>query len=532
MELLKLVIVDDEPIILRGLVETYDWNSMGFEVVGSATNGEKALNIISKLNPHVVLTDIRMKNMTGLMLMDKVKEFNSEIIFIIISAYRDFEYAQKACECGAFCYLVKPVEEKQLETTMKSVYDTCIQKLQMKVQHENWKKVLLENTSSFQKVIIERYLKGIVSVEEIQNVFNMLSISIDETESFVAVNVDIDISYKITEQVDAEAKRFALFNHLNNIFMSKYKPIEFKMNNGSIMFIINTTKNSGIDNIKKIIEETREFFNIEIISAISSELNGIHGLKKVYEQALKMYELANEAGASIFTMTQDITSENNNNTYSDYIEQLVLNTIRKNDKEQFKQAYTKFVFSLPTSQNEDYIQKCLYRLTLNIYFMLNDTYGLTDEIKNSINNFYKSLQEINSIKSIDILFKILIKVIETRLQYSKNQTSKYFNSYITEALDYIEQHIDDDTLSITTVSEKIFLNSVYFGRLFKNTLNIPFKQYVLNRRIERAKKLIIEENDSITSICNKVGIPNPSYFTQLFKQSTGYLPSEYKKECV
>ena len=64
MELLKLVIVDDEPILLQGLLDTYDWESMGFEVVGSAKSGVQALDVIRREQPHVVLTDIRMKQMT------------------------------------------------------------------------------------------------------------------------------------------------------------------------------------------------------------------------------------------------------------------------------------------------------------------------------------------------------------------------------------------------------------------------------------------------------------------------------------
>ena len=61
MKLLKLVIVDDEPILLQGLVKTYNWNEMGFEVAGQAQSGEQAIEVIKKVKPHVVLTDIRMK---------------------------------------------------------------------------------------------------------------------------------------------------------------------------------------------------------------------------------------------------------------------------------------------------------------------------------------------------------------------------------------------------------------------------------------------------------------------------------------
>lgn len=79
MELLKLVIVDDEPILLQGLLDTYDWESMGFEVVGSAKSGVQALEVIRREQPHVVLTDIRMKQMTDLWLWKKFKKNRSHV---------------------------------------------------------------------------------------------------------------------------------------------------------------------------------------------------------------------------------------------------------------------------------------------------------------------------------------------------------------------------------------------------------------------------------------------------------------------
>ena len=102
MGLLKLVIVDDEPILLEGLVKTYDWNGMGYEVVGFAQSGEQALKVIREKKPHVVLTDIRMKQISGLMVMEEIKKENPECQFVVLSAYRDFEYAKKACDLGAF----------------------------------------------------------------------------------------------------------------------------------------------------------------------------------------------------------------------------------------------------------------------------------------------------------------------------------------------------------------------------------------------------------------------------------------------
>ena len=130
MELLKLVIVDDEPILLQGLLDTYDWKGMGFRVVGTAQSGEQAIQVIEEVQPHVVLTDIRMKQITGLMVMEEIQKTDLECLFIVLSAYRDFDYAQQACDLGAFAYLLKPIEDEKLQETMQSAYKVCMERIE------------------------------------------------------------------------------------------------------------------------------------------------------------------------------------------------------------------------------------------------------------------------------------------------------------------------------------------------------------------------------------------------------------------
>ena len=92
MRLLKLVIVDDEPILLQGLIKTYNWEEMGFEVVGSARNGEKAIEVIREKHPHVVLTDIRMKQISGLMVMEEIEKENPGLKGVLIKQYNSPDY--------------------------------------------------------------------------------------------------------------------------------------------------------------------------------------------------------------------------------------------------------------------------------------------------------------------------------------------------------------------------------------------------------------------------------------------------------
>lgn len=117
--MLKIVIVEDEDIIRRGLMETIDWQAMGVQVVGSAADGEEALGMISQRNPDVVLTDVRMPVMDGLELARKLQELDDSIKVVFLTSHADFEYAREAMRLHVDDYLLKPVDEEELAEVMK-----------------------------------------------------------------------------------------------------------------------------------------------------------------------------------------------------------------------------------------------------------------------------------------------------------------------------------------------------------------------------------------------------------------------------
>lgn len=105
----KIIIVDDEPRILDGIIHLFPWENLGFQVSGSFTNGKKALDYInSHSDIDVVMTDIQMPVMTGIELSQNL--LNTEIIVVFFSAYQDFEYARSAIINHVVDYLIKPVK--------------------------------------------------------------------------------------------------------------------------------------------------------------------------------------------------------------------------------------------------------------------------------------------------------------------------------------------------------------------------------------------------------------------------------------
>lgn len=527
MRLLKLVIVDDEAILLQGLLNTYDWEKMGFEVVGTAQSGQQAIELIKRVQPHVVLTDIRMKQITGLMVMEEIHKAGLNCLFIVLSAYRDFEYAQQACDLGAYAYLLKPVEDEKLQETMQGAYETCMEQLENEERYESWEKLLVKDATSFLQMVVQKYVQNRIPEEKVKEVFDTIGNVLEESERFITVCVDIDLTYKITNSLEYEASRFAVLKSLEEIIKQRYFYWRFEGEDGNCIFIIKTKENATVRELKTILENAKKEEKSPVVAAISKPYKGIKGIKRSCEEAQKLFGLASASGASAFTVPEEM-EEKSGGSYSSDVELLIINAVRKNNLQELKEAFIQFIYGLP---GEEELQcQYMHKVMLRVELMLKDTYGIEENLKEQFQNYYSNICNLNAAKTVDVCYKILCSAIMSRAENVQNEETKYFKEYMSVAIAYIQEHLNDEELSIVSVASYVYLNPVYFGRVFKNTFHMTFKQYLLKQRMEKAKQLLERGEESIGDICNQVGINNPSYFSHLFKQHTGMLPSEYKKE--
>lgn len=109
-----VLIVDDERESREGLANYFPWEDHGYRVKGTFANGADALSALKTSHADVVFSDIRMPEMDGLELAMAVRSLGIDLVFVILSAYRDFSYAQQAITHGVWRYLVKPTRHREL----------------------------------------------------------------------------------------------------------------------------------------------------------------------------------------------------------------------------------------------------------------------------------------------------------------------------------------------------------------------------------------------------------------------------------
>ena len=126
--MLSVLIADDEKkvgLLIKNLIE---WERLGLNFLGLVQDGQSAYDIILREHPDIVITDIRMPKLTGLEMIEKVSMSGIKVHFIVVSGYRYFEYAQRALKYGVKDYLLKPIDETELNKILEKVYAEEMQK--------------------------------------------------------------------------------------------------------------------------------------------------------------------------------------------------------------------------------------------------------------------------------------------------------------------------------------------------------------------------------------------------------------------
>lgn len=119
----KVLVVEDEDLIRKGIILTVDWNSIGCVVVGEAANGEAGIAAVEKFSPDIIITDLNMPGMDGIEMLTKLREGGCNAFVIVLTAYDSFKYAQSALRLGAVDFILKPFHDGELENAILSIQE-------------------------------------------------------------------------------------------------------------------------------------------------------------------------------------------------------------------------------------------------------------------------------------------------------------------------------------------------------------------------------------------------------------------------
>lgn len=230
--MLRIMIVDDEFLVRIGIQQTIDWEKHGFVFVGAAENGEDGLEMAKKLQPDIIITDIRMPNMDGLEFMSKLKGNGVAAKVIVLSGYDEFNYAREALNHGALAYLLKPLENKQLLDVVKNTGQKIMEERELKQYYSG----LAQELPTVKKYQLIRMIEG-ASISMDAEDLKRINFPLYAKKIVIVLKVDEYDLFAISHQVKIESFHRSIARLSTKMYRNRHQIILERSNNEFIIII-------------------------------------------------------------------------------------------------------------------------------------------------------------------------------------------------------------------------------------------------------------------------------------------------------
>lgn len=486
----KVYLLDDEPFILEGLKYIVDWEDYGFEIIGSANNGEDGLKEILSMDIDLVLTDIMMPKMTGLELIDNLIKLNYHTNFIVLSAFQEFEYAKKAISMGAENYILKPIDSEELEKSIINIKNKL---------KEN------ESRSKDKEVVDNNLLLKIITEKDNENI-NYIKEKIKHTNEYRVGIIELKNKEKDIQKVLKQIPDIRKYIHC----------IE---NKSKAVFIIDSNFNDEyieeLTNIKNIIIN---LINDVVYISLGKSVKELEDLNISYESAKDISEY--KIIYPNISWIKEYKEKNNEIIQLDMdFEELKTLLINKDFNKVSLYIEDNFNKLKKDDSNPSKIKSKALEVFLNVYNYINES-----KLIKNLSVYLENAISKHTIDEIKLELINMIKFMESKLQ----NTQESMSPVIIKLLDYIEKNYQKD-LNLKEISDSLNINSIYLGQLFQKEIGILFSDYINNFRINKAKDLLVNTSLKASEIGELVGYSNKNYFYRKFKGIVGITPSEWRK---
>ena len=552
MEILKVVIADDEVRICQLIQALIDWDSLGMKVVGEAHNGEEACEMVQQTQPDILITDIRMPGCSGLELIKKVKELDSNLEVIIISGHAHFEYAQQAISYGVGYYLLKPVNKGELTATLQKLQKKIGERKAAELDHEALVNKAKRDDDHLRANLIDRLLdqpEMPVSQETLRSIYHLkirpgtyqaFCVKVDYGRNITDTRKNSETADRMNEKMAGSSPR-EISSSSSEVLMEKVHEVlerNLKTDSRELVLLVREDYCYGILNYPDCEKES-------IRRSMKSSLTQMEIQRNMFQHV--SFSMAVGTGYKEAGYLADSMQEARKLIQERLVkgEGRVLDRLGGPSELQESELLKKYLrdithaVEISSTQNAaealETLQDAVNRAKeirgceiFELVYAAADIFAASIQIPErtaTVEEFRRQCDKCGKIEEVFACFG------DFQQKYLQEQADRYENDTIRpvrKAKEYIQNHYSDP-LTLEEVSEMVGLSTAYFSALFKKTEGEGFAKYLINVRIEQAKLLLRESNLPVTEICRKVGYNDPKHFTHTFEKTAGVKPSTYRK---
>ncbi|NLU25717.1 MAG: response regulator [Hungateiclostridium thermocellum] len=539
--MLKVLIVDDDAYARNDLKNIMNWEKNGFKLLGEASDGYTAIDMIKKDTPDIIITDINMPILNGIALIDYVRANFPHVKIIALSGYDDFDYVRHSMIKGAKDYLLKDrLNETVLLNTLKSAVEDT-HELEEKSKEEHIQHQLLTGRQMLKRNFIRRLITGGFSdINSISHEASGLKLNL-ELKNNIMIIMEID-NYSFLEEIHSSEELDSFIKTIlditNEILLMEWGKAErFYLGDARFLLVFSVDTSLGyyntytrlIEIINKIRKGIKNFLNLTACFSISRLCPSIMEFDRYYKEAEKVLQDKFYRGKDkIFTVdsvgeiknvfiTLTIEDEKNINVY-----------LQSRNYEQIS-GYLSKIFDNLVKQKANH--KSVQMICVELISIVNKTaklYGLkTSDIYLNDENPYDKIKKYDNIMDIkEWLTGIYKKLISLMNAYGIDNN---YSEYTKKVIEFVNKNYKKD-ISLSDAAEHIGVSSSYLSKIFKEDYGKGFVEFLNMIRIQNAKTLLENGMISLKDIAYEVGFNNYHYFFRVFKNIVGVTPEKYRKD--
>lgn len=462
----RMVIADDERIISNSLSGMIANECPDVEVVGIFNNGEQVIDYLKNYSADIIITDIRMPIKDGLQVAEYVKANALATKVIIITGYREFEYAKKAIEYGVHSIITKPINMPELIKAVEDIKESISDKIS-RIYEDNEREInlrkvyrqaffmLVNSNPTARNTFVDEAFKGFELKEETCVVIDFCAENVKDSAAFYDT-MWRDMCEIKNESIDAYC-------------ISEY-------NDYAKFFVITTADEAG----KTL--SLAESFAKETIQLMHSA----YGLDVKYE--------INSLGK-----LRPDTHYNFNEIVNTYINYLLLGHNAKKDE---------LLWIVKSSADENMLKRFIREVLSH----------LKTSFMPDVSEFEERLEGVSGEEELSAFIE--------EIEIAVRNIPSGENIIVSVVKNYITNYTGSD-YTLKSVADAVSYTPYYLSRIFKSETGENLPDYILNARMERAKRLLLDKTKNIQSVAKAVGFENASYFSRSFKKHTGMTPKQY-----
>ncbi len=529
----QVLLVDDEEDVVQVIIRKMQWEELGYEVMGYAHNGVEALELCEERQPDVVMTDIKMPYMDGLALSRRLKELYPSVKIIIFSGFDEFEYAKEAIRLEAEEYILKPIDADELSRVFARIHAALDKEFDEKQNINMLKSYYLESLPILQENFCSALIEGRIPEQELNK--EMLDYQVELTGPCYAVLV-LHNSLSLAPEGINPLLLTVSIRKLAEERLSADWGARFFSYLGNIAVIVQMQKEAEISRLTDACETlcrlVRHMTNATVTIGIGRAVSELRSLPLSYEGARDAvsYRVIYGRGKAINIAEIDPESHDESgsraaqNLYDEDELQQLFKSVKVDSREKLNEAVDHYLSAhTPKSPSIQEYHFFVMELVTEIHkFMLNNQIDVASFFPQE--DIYRKVQQME-MKELGGWLKELLGKLQARMQESRSDSTR---SFVSRAIDYVRDNYGNKELSIELVCAYLNVSAAYFSTVFKRETGKTFINYLTDFRMEKAVRLLMEENEKTYIIAEKVGYSDPNYFSYAFKKKYGMSPSKYR----